>query len=64
MNWAVDDHIRAVAYANRETVSRFKVYGPYEVGSKEHAFWLSRYDDFIKVAASPSLISARRGEPR
>lgn len=62
MTSGVDDHVRAVAYANRETVRRFRIYGPYEVGTKEHAFWLSQYDGYMKVAMSHSLIAARQGK--
>ena len=42
-NSAVDRHMAAVSMANNATFAKFKVHGPYKVGSEYHNYWLSRY---------------------
>lgn len=49
-------HKAAVSKANTATLRRFGVYGPYEVGTPEHDYWLTVYDE-----AMTALILAHGG---
>lgn len=46
---SIDRHRKAIAHANDRTLEKFGVHGPYQPGSEAHAFWLERYDIFIRV---------------
>jgi hypothetical protein len=45
---ATDWYKAAVKFANEQTVEKFSVHGPYEIGSECHKFWLEQMDYEMK----------------